>query len=101
MLSASFATLALSSSFATTASYVANMPSESLNALSASYLDPGANIYLSQSYIFSNTESFSPNPLEGQMWWDSINHTYTIDSANSRLKSVKITILKSLPGKIF
>jgi hypothetical protein len=51
----------------------------------ASYLNAGANIYLSQSAIFANTNSATPSWTSGQMWYDSANHTYAIDTDKPNL----------------
>ena len=46
----------------------------------ASYLRPGANIYLSQSYITSVTNSVAPAYKPATMYWDDIAKTYAIYS---------------------
>ena len=94
---------AVSSSFSTTSSYAINVPataSYSLMAESASYLIEGANIYLSQSNIYANTNSVAPPHLEGQMWWDGINHTYAIDTFQSRLQIGQENYTRVFAGEI-
>ena len=50
------------------------------NASSASYLNPGANIYLSQSYISSVTGASQPPFQPATIWWDDNAKTYAIYS---------------------
>ncbi len=66
---------------------------------SASYLNPGASIYLSQSYIFADTSSDAPPLIPGQMWWDSVNHTYAIDAIQSRLQIGQEMYARALAGE--
>ena len=81
---------------ALTASYVS---SSSEFTDSASYLEPGANIYLSQSYIYSDINASAPSFVEGQLWWDKDNHTYTIDTIQSRLPIGQENYVKVLAGQ--
>ena len=68
--SASFATHALSASWAPDQTVSVNSASWASASISASYLNPGANIYLSQSYIFSETGSTQPPFTPATMWWE-------------------------------
>ena len=83
--SSSWASSSISASYALTASFALNASaltsaSWASSSLSASYLNAGANIYLSQSYIFANTNSIVPSFKPGQLWYDSLTHTYAIDT---------------------
>ena len=106
-------------SFADTASYALNTPSSissshTLNAdkaisasyvlnsetsISTSYLNPGANIYLSNSVIYSSVDSVAQPFVEGQLWWDFNNHTYTIDTIESRLQIGQENYIKVIAGQ--
>ena len=87
--------------FADTASFSPGSVSSShaLNADSTSYLNPGVNIYLDNSYIFANTTSVAPVPIEGQLWWDSVSHTYTIDELQSRLQIGQENYVRVIAGE--
>src|ERR1035437_2385634 len=67
---ANFSNFAFSASSANLASF----------AFSASHLNPGANIYLSQSYIQSNVDASPPPFIPGILVWDNAHSTYAIDT---------------------
>lgn len=74
-------------SFALTASVALNaLPTVSASwassSLSSSYLNSGANIYLSQSWIEVATGSSQPTWKPGRLFWDSVNHTYAMFNDN-------------------
>src|ERR1035437_5844935 len=73
---ASVAAAAFISEFAISASS-ANFASF---AFSASHLNPGSNIYLSQSYIQSNVHASPPPFIPGILVWDNAHSTYAIDT---------------------
>ena len=58
---------------------------EHLIHISASYLNPGINVYLSQSYISSVTGSTQPPYQPATIWWDDVAKTYAIYSDNSEV----------------
>ena len=91
--SASFAGTA---SYAYSASYASNVSATSSMALS---LQPGASIYLSQSYIYSNLSASAPPFVDGQLWWDKISHTYTIDTLQSRLQLGQENYIRAIAGE--
>lgn len=79
----------ISSSYAATASLLLGAIDTSIYATSASwtsqsvsssYLNPGASIYLSQSWIDSDISSSSPPYVAGRMFWDADASTYAIQS---------------------
>ena len=87
--------ISVSSSYAYTASFAVKSDWSD----SASYLNPGANIYLSQSYIFADTNSMAPSQMPGQIWWDVENHTYVIDTLQSRLQIGQENWIRVLAGE--
>ena len=90
---------ATSASYANTASYATNVPSTASLSNTASYLMPGANIYLSQSYIYSDINASVPDHVRGQLWWDHLNHTYTIDTLESRLQIGQENFIRVIAGE--
>jgi hypothetical protein len=71
------------------------------SSLSASYLNPGANIYLSQSYILSVTSSFTPPYQAAEMWWDDSTKTYAMysDVPNLPLEIGQETWIRAYAGE--
>jgi hypothetical protein len=71
------------------------------SSLSASYLNPGANIYLSQSYILSVTSSFTPPYKAAEMWWDDSTKTYAMysDVPNLPLEIGQETWIRAYAGE--
>jgi len=85
-ISSSYAAVAGAINFipnlANTASYVtaSNVVGAINSSLTASYLNKGANIYLSQSYITSVVGATSPSFSAATMYWDDDAKTYAIYS---------------------
>lgn len=92
-VSSSYASSSVSSSYSLTASYALNTgngtiletgstypitSSWSSVSLSSSYLNQGANIYLSQSYISSVVGSTNPPFQSASMFWNDNTKTYAI-----------------------
>ena len=68
---------ALTASYITSSNINGTVNSASY-AVTSSYLNPGATIYLSQSYITSDINATKPAWQEGLMFWDKENNTYGI-----------------------
>lgn len=86
IVSSSFASESISASYAFSASHAETSDNADFALASyystvsdtASYLRPGANIHLSQSYIFSTTGSTEPAYRPAALWWDDNAKTYAI-----------------------
>lgn len=93
------ASVAIYSDYAGSSSYT-DSSSISKKSISASYLNPGASIYLDNSYILTNTASNPPpTQIEGQIWWDKQTHTYTIDGIDNRLQIGRENYIRVIAGE--
>ena len=87
----------------TSQSLSASWASKSLNSDTSSLaltLQKGANIHLSNSYIYSNTSASAPSLTEGQLWWDKVNHTYAIDELDARLQIGQENYIRAIAGEL-